>query len=45
MDPRPHVVDHYLPAAFAARLPSAERGWRRRTVLLLWALGYPLDMA
>jgi hypothetical protein len=41
----PDLVDRYLPAEFAARLPPADRKWRGRTVLLLWALGYPLDMA
>lgn len=39
------LVGRYLPAHFVARLPTDGRAWRGRTVLLLWALGYPLEMA
>jgi len=38
-------LKRYLPAAFYERLPRAQRAWRGRTALLLWALGYPLEMA
>jgi hypothetical protein len=39
------LLEHYLPAPFRLRLPEGEASWRGRTVLLLWALGYPLEMA
>ena len=39
------LFERYLPAHFLARLPMDGRAWRGRTVLLLWALGYPLEMA
>ncbi len=39
------VVQRFLPAEFVARIPRADRAWRGRTILLLWALGYPLEMA
>ena len=35
----------YLPAEFAARLPRKDGFWRGRVALLLWALGYPFEMA
>ena len=38
-------IARYLPAPFYARLPPAERSWRARGVLMLWGLGYPLEMA
>ncbi len=39
------VVDRYLPEPLWRRLPPTVRWWRGRTILLLWALGYPLEMA
>lgn len=45
MSDRADVIAAYLPADFAARLPAADWDWRGRTVLFLWALGYPLEMA
>ena len=39
------VLKRYLPPAFYARLPHRQASWRGRTALLLWALGYPLEMA
>lgn len=39
------VLEHYLPSHFLSRLPTHGRAWRGRTVLLLWRLGYPLEMA
>jgi hypothetical protein len=39
------VIDSFLPAEFSVRLPTADRAWRGRIVLFLWALGYPLEMA
>ena len=41
MDP----LARFLPPEFAARLPSGAEAWRARVALLLWCLGYPLDMA
>lgn len=35
----------YLPPEFATRLPLVGGHWRGRMALLLWALGYPLEMA
>ena len=34
-----------MPQAFYERLPHDGASWRGRTALLLWALGYPLEMA
>jgi hypothetical protein len=42
---RDELLERYLPAPFRLRLPQGEASWRGRTVLLLWALGYPLEMA
>lgn len=39
------LLGRYLPAAFLRRLPPGEEHWRGRTVLLLWALGYPFELA
>lgn len=39
------LLRRYLPAPFLARLPEDQATWRGRLVLLLWALGYPLEMA
>lgn len=39
------VLKRYLPPAFYERLPHGQAAWRGRTALLLWALGYPLEMA
>lgn len=39
------LVERYLPEPFWRRLPPLDRWWRGRTILLLWALGYPLEMA
>lgn len=39
------VVRRYLPAEFVARIPPADLAWRGRTILLLWVLGYSLQMA
>lgn len=39
------LLRQYLPPEFAARLRPVDGGWRGRTALLLWALGYPLEMA
>lgn len=39
------VLKRYLPPAFYERLPPSQMSWRGRTALLLWALGYPLEMA
>jgi hypothetical protein len=42
---RDELLERYLPAPFRLRLPEGDASWRGRTVLLLWALGYPLEMA
>lgn len=42
---RDHLLERYLPTPFRVRLPESQASWRGRTVLLLWALGYPLEMA
>lgn len=39
------LLRRYLPPDFYARLPRHGQSWRGRTVLLLWGLGYPLEMA
>jgi len=39
------LLERYLPEPFYRRLPEDGRAWRGRTVLLLWGLGYPLEMA
>ncbi len=39
------LVERYLPEQLWRRLPSTDRWWRGRTILLLWALGYPLEIA
>lgn len=39
------LVRRYLPAQFHERIPVQDRSWRGRIVLLLWASGYPLEMA
>jgi hypothetical protein len=39
------LARRYLPPAFATRAPVGPNGWRTRTALVLWALGYPLEMA
>lgn len=39
------LVRRYLPAQFLARIPLPDRSFRGRIVLLLWALGYPIEMA
>jgi len=42
---RDDLLKRYLPDQFLQRLPADKAHWRGRTVLLLWALGYPLEMA
>ena len=39
------LLERYLPEPFRRRIPPADRWWRGRAVLLLWALGYPLELA
>jgi hypothetical protein len=39
------LVERYLPEPLWRRLPPTDRWWRGRTILLTWALGYPLEMA
>lgn len=39
------LLRRYLPRTFYERLPVQQRWWRGRAALLLWALGYPLEMA
>ncbi len=39
------LIERYMPPDFLIRIPPADRAWRGRIILLLWALGYPLAMA
>ena len=39
------LVERYLPEPLWRRLPVIDRWWRGRMILVLWALGYPLEMA
>lgn len=39
------LVRWYLPRPFVDRIPPQDRSWRGRIILMLWGLGYPLEMA
>jgi hypothetical protein len=39
------LVERYLPEPLWRRLSPMDRWWQGRTILVLWALGYPLELA